>query len=453
MQASSSKSGRYGTKTPETCLAKTSSQALVWNSTGTHGRMRISRALEILVALLVVVSMQTVYVKRVDRPYLEILAVLTIVALVAVVLHRPNSITSADALFIVIQACLVMIVIWVNLVRDPDSLTRDAVVIAASLMTFCALGVVWFSTGRNIVQFLQDISAVMVVQSAISLVFYAFGSCMGVIRPSGSVTVQWGGIRVFNSYFGLYFSDNDSPYGILSCGRNTGIFTEAPMHAYMLVLALAVQLFVINELRLRSITIILVAIFTTYSTTGMAVSIMAIALRVLCSSLKWKKVLSVGIVLPGAIFATWRLYEQKLTFAETSVMIRGDNLQNAWDVFLHYPFAGIGLKAESFNGSTIGHTSVMTQVLADGGLVLFTFFYSTVLLVLVQSAMKRSWRVFSLYACYFVTGLFTVVTYTSLTILMVSLSYWVLKRLISPSQSFLYWSEHQAPILVHERTS
>ncbi|ETP70953.1 hypothetical protein UYO_3104 [Lachnospiraceae bacterium JC7] len=92
--------------------------------------------------------------------------------------------------------------------------------------------------------------------TVISLLFWLFGTVIGILQPTGVIYTTWTSNTVSNelkpvkTYYDIYYVAQtygmNKALGIttnLDIIRNTGFFTEAPMFSFVLVLALLVELF------------------------------------------------------------------------------------------------------------------------------------------------------------------------------------------------------------------
>lgn len=130
---------------------------------------------------------------------------------------------------------------------------------------------------------LVKISEIIVVLSIISLIFYLFATCLGVIKPNSTVTLKWGTIRDIPSYWGLYYNTQWVNFNGIPIIRNTGVFTEAPMYSFALSISLAIELFVIKDKRVKNILILCITALTTFSTTGIVTNLMMICIYIIAT--------------------------------------------------------------------------------------------------------------------------------------------------------------------------
>lgn len=90
-------------------------------------------------------------------------------------------------------------------------------------------------------QWLDKFVKLMKILATISLFFWLFGSLLNIIPATGEIILDWGPIRSIPNYYFSYFETQTATLGSLVYPRNSGIFTEAPMFAAALSLALITE--------------------------------------------------------------------------------------------------------------------------------------------------------------------------------------------------------------------
>lgn len=185
----------------------------------------------------------------------------------------------------------------------------------------------------------------MTAIAILSLVFFFAGSVFNVIAPSSMVSFEWDWTRVAASYYGLYFEHQTiDSFGLIGY-RNCGIFSEAPMFVFNLVIALVFNI-LFGSKNLIKTTVLIIAIITTVSITGyIAVALLFLSKYIFDNSQKMTtqiKLLLVPILaLAGAAVVYVFLQEKSST---GSYGVRLDHLLACIQVFLDtLPFGcGIG---------------------------------------------------------------------------------------------------------------
>lgn len=371
----------------------------------------------IAIAAICVVTTQSVYVKLSDQWIAELAAVVLVgLFLSGISKFVPKSIVA----FAIFEVALVLLLVFAHITLSGYVLSGEYISVALLLLVLVPAAAFHFANIGNFSKFLPSIVTVMNVEAAISLFFYVFGQSLSLISPTRRVVVNWGGPTVYDSYFDLFYVRSSASYGILSHGRNIGIFAEAPMHAFMLLVSLLIQLFILRRVRAILLLLTLITIVSTYSTTGMILAITAVVLRLAFGRKLSVRMTVLLTIAPGALMMMLRIYSEKSTFASHSVEIRNENWGAAMDSFLTNPLIGWGFKAASSDVAVLGHTSTVSQVLADGGVVLLIFYFGSLAMLIVELAKSSSIFGMAFVAIVTVAQFFTVVSYTGFSVTLVA---------------------------------
>ena len=96
-----------------------------------------------------------------------------------------------------------------------------------------------------------------------SLLFWLLGQILHIIPVTGTVHYIWGSPRAVVGFFGLHFFAQE--IGLLGhvFYRNTGIFTEAPMFAFVLSVAFLNTIFLEKKTKPIKLLILFITICTT----------------------------------------------------------------------------------------------------------------------------------------------------------------------------------------------
>lgn len=261
---------------------------------------------------------------------------------------------------------------------------------------------------------------VMIVEGLISVFFYLFASVLGIIQPTGSIHVNWGSLGFIPSYYNIYFAGQWM--------RNCGIFTEAPMHNYVLSTMLLFEVFVNKKFKIWKIVVLMIAIATTTSTTGqlVLVSCLIFILYQKWNHLKGGLKALFFLVLFCACIAGYAFVESTMQLKKEtdSYNTRSEFLVQSFDTFLSHPLFGTG-----YNSNTIGNSNSIATLLADGGLHLFTLYIFPLLLLPIANYLQDKNKNY-LFATFIYFGVFciTVVLYQSLTFLVMAIPLSILIR-------------------------
>lgn len=119
----------------------------------------------------------------------------------------------------------------------------------------------------------NKISNIIYCISIISLFFFIFSSIMHIIPSNTSVFLEWGEGKYVLGYYGLYYETQNINLNGINLIRNTGIFTEAPMYAFQLCIALAIEVYLEVDISKKKVIIYLITLFSTFSTMGIVIAI------------------------------------------------------------------------------------------------------------------------------------------------------------------------------------
>lgn len=230
---------------------------------------------------------------------------------------------------------------------------------------------------------LQKFINIIIVLCIISLSFWLLSSVFNVLHPSGTINVLWAKpYSAIETFYYVHFNTQEVWWLTGSPQiRNTGIFTEGPMYALILIIALLFNntlLFEKNKRHLLKTLILFITIMTTFSATGIicAVIILASNLKDYLPKLKQinKKALliitliAIIVIVPiGASLALKKL-------STGSASHRNMDLRNGLTAFTHHPIIGHGVNHErpGEENSLIGYgySNAIIPILTDGGIFL-----------------------------------------------------------------------------------
>ncbi len=224
-----------------------------------------------------------------------------------------------------------------------DSIASDVVLAWGPILVFCIFAN-FLESPEEIKRFLGRFVNIAVVIAAISLVFFLLGSCLHWIRPTGIVEFQWDQARRANSYYGIYFEPQTIKFLGYEGFRNCAFFSEAPMFAFIVTMALALEVLLLQRRSAPSL-ILGVTIITTFSTTAyvglfLIVAVIYIRHRNDTRLLRRLKYAIVPILSIMIIFLIILVFNDKSSTGSYSV--RSDHLQASFRAFFDYFPLGAG---------------------------------------------------------------------------------------------------------------
>ena len=289
--------------------------------------------------------------------------------------------------------CMLFLFVFKNFLNAHFVL--EFVFILLSFMLF-------FSYYDNILKFIQAYNQIVIIISVISLFFYFSGSVLHIVPYSQFYShnlIGWGETD-YHDYYHLYNEGQpvvfQGRYGL----RNIGIFVEAPIYAFILVIALYFELYILKSKNQKLwIVILSITILTSFSTTGIILMIAMIITKPIIQKQKQKfkfKLLATLIFALGTI-AAYVVVTNKLSTSagSDSANVRTSDMLSAIKCFLDHPIAGIGYGSmEIFNQYKLndagsGSSTGIGLILVYGGLLLFVWYVMPAIIMIYKYSRKR----------------------------------------------------------------
>lgn len=281
---------------------------------------------------------------------------------------------------------------------------------------------------------LEQINCFIKVISIISIFCWLLFSVFKVMSPTNFVITTWGPLRYIPGYFNIYFETQPISILDLSLVRNTAIFTEGPMYAFILSISLLSNTFLLKKRLLKSKWIIL-AMITTFTTTSIMVLTFVIFFYI--SKNRFKKYSTTKILTNLVLFLTSLAIITIALYYKvnngSSVSIRADDIHAALLDWSRYPIFGNGIgnfnsliqnmnmsRIDFSDPNTIGFSSGLFQVLALGGLYLVSF-YILPFILFIKKSHDVSYYLFSL--SLIVLFIFSIVSYEWLFLTIIIMLY------------------------------
>lgn len=243
--------------------------------------------------------------------------------------------------------------------------------------------------------------------ATLSLLFWLFGSILDIIPGRTSKSYVWAGLTLKTySYYGLYFENPIQSEQVLfgmNFLRNTGVYTEAPGYAGVLLYAIVLEFVKGKERRNKArLIILLCTLVSTFSTKGILVLIIVIMIDYITSKestsrIRWilKNVLSVILIIAGFIACNFIIEDKSTT---GSYMVRLDDVHASIKAWASSPIFGVGynnldeisryFKVSRMTGS-VGLSMGITALLAEGGLWHIVFDYGAFATAIKCKALKK----------------------------------------------------------------
>lgn len=235
--------------------------------------------------------------------------------------------------------------------------------------------------------FLLKYSDIIVVLAIVSLIMWWLCSILQFVPPTGVMPYEWGKDEGFiPAYYGIYFETQEFHIGGFSIFRNTGIFYEGPFHNMILCCALLIEYYCRCKPSKFRITILVVAIVTTFTTTGM------FFLLIFGSYYLLRKVSNAGclvftlfpMILTFSYIGGNYLLELKKETGEGSYNTRMETIIVDIETGLANPVFGVGLVGGEFKGVNKFHadqSNSLFYLFAQGGTYALILYVGTLLYI------------------------------------------------------------------------
>ncbi len=328
----------------------------------------------------------------------------------------------------IITSVALLVYLFLYYLRDNFIYGVYSQLVVRLILRMCVICLVCFAMRDEHKQKLYEIiENIILVIAVISLVFWVAGSLLGILHPNGVEYTTWsndGSEVAINKYYNLYFETQVQNFGGVSIVRNSSIFTEAPMASFMFGLALLVELFKKKDTDYKKAVLLIIAVVSTFSTTGYVVVIAAVFMKYLLSQ-SHNRVYSVirMAVIPVAliilVIVADRLLQSKLE--STSGSTRIDDFSAGFRAWMDHPFMGNGYYNNSYmqymstyRMKNTGFSNSLMQMLAYGGLYLLLPFAGSAAYGIFKLVRKKDWNELTFVVLFLLMFIFTVVTFQML---------------------------------------
>lgn len=236
----------------------------------------------------------------------------------------------------------------------------------------------------KIFDYLSLIIAFLALSSSI---LWFLGPFLGILKPNCSFLYTWtigteSYEKVFG-YFGLLYDIQWSEFGSFLGYRNTSIFGEGPAFAFYLIVALLLELFYFDRPKKWRVFSYLVALFSSFSTTGWIFALGILLYNFYSNSNSSKKIRILIVFICACLFiivfsVALSLFSDKVSTSSGGIHV--DDFKAAFDAWLSSPIWGYGIGnsdaivpfMSSFRLNNTGFSNSILFVLATGGLLYFS---------------------------------------------------------------------------------
>ncbi|HFU4366455.1 TPA: O-antigen ligase family protein [Streptococcus suis] len=281
-----------------------------------------------------------------------------------------------------------------------------AVISSVSLISI--LAVVINSDNSQIISLLMKVKRVILLVILISIPFWVMGSFFNIISFTSLTRTNWLGtdsLSYFKSYYGIYFETQSIDFFGVHLVRNSAIFTEGPMAGLVFCIGLAISAFISKKRSIFEILVFATGIFTTFSTNAYIVLLIVFSYFVYFSKnnnrfITVLKYALIPVIFLIIIFITFTLLKSRLN--TNSGSIRLDDFSVGFKTWLQQPYFGYGYNNNlvlsqnmgSWRAFNLGFSNSITQVLAQGGIMIFAIYVVPFLKGFSSYIRARKWNYF-----------------------------------------------------------
>lgn len=278
---------------------------------------------------------------------------------------------------------------------------------------------------------------IIIVVAIISMFFWLFGSILQIIKPTGLVMSSWtgeNGIRYIPSYFGIYFETQMTLFhgwNIQNFIRNSAIYAESPLASLNFCLALAINLFLEKKPSQIKNIILILAILSTTSATGIFILFICLLGKILLSRKKNKinlfiKAFWLPIILVITIVITSIMFKQKMSV--NSGFLRIDDFIAGFKAWMVNPLFGSGfgnaqtlfqnVSYSRMIRNQLGISNSTAIILSQGGLYLMLPYILCYIQGIIRDIKNKRYNYLIVYIIFLILLNCNVVPYLYLTFLM-----------------------------------
>lgn len=266
-----------------------------------------------------------------------------------------------------------------------------------------------------------------------SLIMWLLGPIAGIIKPIGTIEANWGGLRQYNNYYYLLFTEGHhyKLFGSTQVMRNLSIFPEGPFSSLVFTIGLCLELFVNHKPENKTIIILTVAIVSALSSTGLILIIVMFGTRYIQKQYKKSGAKSATVIIRTVIipiliigiaaFGVTYILDDKQTNDTGNYLSHMRAFGFGYTAFLSRPLTGYGYNyADNLGNSTSG----LFKILVYGGLPLTALYAYPFISYLARK--YRSKEIDSIIMCLVVLVLFVLVIWQNSALLLFFISlFWI----------------------------
>ena len=285
-------------------------------------------------------------------------------------------------------------------------------------------------------EFSKKVTNVVCGLSIISLIFFIMGSILDVI-PYKETVINWGGENIRKNYFYLHFDTQKTNIFNREIIRNSGVFPEAPIYAFILCVGVLYS-FLGKEKRFKRL-IIEATIITTVSSTGIIFIILINIINyLLYSKEKWKKnrlliilnLVIIPLLTALSIYAIIYLFNNKVNDGSNSYSLRVDDYNASYMAWKEHKILGNGYMNTSeterymdktYRKESMGQSNAIGRYAAEGGVYMIMTNFIIYIFLIFRENKRNEFVLLGIGMMYLI--LLTNIPYNLITIISLVVAY------------------------------
>lgn len=403
-----------------------------------------------IVILLLILKTQSIFtfLKNVDLHINLILVVILIILTIFRIYNKEIVIYKEKKELIMLVTYIIYILTYALITKCKDkSYIANYIIILPLLFINLANSL---NVKKEIVNITKVFTKIVLIMTIISMFFYIFGSIFNIIKPTNKVTIEWGIERNIDSYILLHFNTQNINIGHINIYRNSSIFTEAPMFALVLSIALMFEVFINEEKRKKYIILLLLGLISTITLSAFVAIFITYLLWFIVNVktiYKNKKVLILNIIV-FIIILVGLVILLNIRSKSSSLNIRVDDYKASFKAFSEKMIFGHGYNNENeikkymsdFRWYNDGLSNSLSVILAEGGIYFSLLYIVPCIILLIYSIKKENKNVISLIICYIISISIFIYHTTPLMFLILSIMYayiynYIIKKNVEENKS------------------
>lgn len=231
--------------------------------------------------------------------------------------------------------------------------------------------------------------------AAVSFLLWIGACVLELWGRNADIPVNWGGFYSNSNYLNLCIRRF---YLASDIKKNLGIFIEPPMYGLFLGYAFYTELFLKKKSNPMILAVLLLTLFSNRAVLALLLCMGAVFFKYLevSEGKKYAKLLTPLLILTGMVAATALiLYKRKVGFGSFATHI--DDFAASLKCWTHYPILGCGFNTDApikefmseFRKHNQGLSNSAAVVLAEGGIVLFTYYLTPFLIMMLAFFRKN----------------------------------------------------------------